>query len=134
MVSDANELFDAVCGDLADRTDWANRQMVFYQIRHDGLRRKRKPFPGAADLHFPLVDQVIEKLVPFYYNQIFATELLASFVAQPGTDQRAVSAAAQWFDFKIKERSNFEDEICPAINSMLQSGRGPLKATWDASK
>lgn len=127
------DIFDAVTQDLADRTDWANRQTVFYQLRHDGLRRRRKPFPGAADLHFPLVDQTIEKLKPFYYNQIFATELLASFVAKPGADKAAITAAAEWFDYKLKERSNFEDEILLAVDAMLQSGRGPLKIAWDAA-
>jgi hypothetical protein len=127
------DIFESVSHDLTDRANWANRQTVFYQLRHDGLRRRRKPFPGAADLHFPLVDQTIEKLKPFYYNQIFATELLASFVAKPGADKAAITAAAEWFDYKLKERSNFEDEILLAMDAMLQSGRGPLKIAWDAA-
>lgn len=130
----SKEIFSQICEDISSRADWANRQAIWYQMRHDGLRRRRKPFPGAADMHFPLVDMSIEKLVPFYYNQIFATERIASFVGKPDAPKEAISASEAWFDYKLKEKSNFEDEILLAINNMLQSGRGPLKIGWDPNE
>lgn len=127
----SKEIHKLILEDISDRTEWANRQAIWYQMRHDGLRRRRKPFPGAADMHFPLIDQSIEKLAPFYYNQIFAMERLAAFVGRPDAPKEIVSAAEAWFDYKVKEKSNFEDDVPIFINSMLQSGRGPLKIGWD---
>src|SRR3954454_1235964 len=77
---DLRALHGKICGDLRSRQAWLSRQSAWYQMRHDGLRRKSKPFPGAADLHYPLADSIIEKLKPFYFNQLFATETVAEFV------------------------------------------------------
>src|SRR4051812_7951090 len=74
-------LHGRVCGDLRARAAWLDRQGKWYQMRHEGVRRRNKPFPNAADLHFPLADSIIEKLKPFYFNQLFATETVAQFVA-----------------------------------------------------
>ena len=45
---------------ISDRGTWERRQATWYQMRHDGLRRKNKPWPNAADMHFPLGDMQIE--------------------------------------------------------------------------
>lgn len=128
----SKDICEKVLIDIKDREQWAERQAVFYQMRHDGIRRKSKPYPGATDLHFPLVDGTIEKLKPFYQNQMFATETVAAFVGKPDVDPQAMTDLAYWFDYKVKQKSNFEDEIILAIDYMLSSGRGPIKITWDA--
>jgi len=46
-------------------------------MRHEGLRRISPPYPGAADLHFPLIDALVERLKPFYYKQLFASDQFA---------------------------------------------------------
>ena len=51
---------------LSDRSKWEERQDIWYKMRNHGLRRTRMPFPKAADLHYPLIDTVIEKITPFY--------------------------------------------------------------------
>jgi hypothetical protein len=38
-------------------------------MRHDGIRRRNKPWPWAADLHYALADEKIDKLKPFYKQQ-----------------------------------------------------------------
>ena len=73
------ELHEAIRDDLADRNSWDTRQSMFYRMRHNGLRRKNKPWPGASDAHFPLSDTVIQRLAPFYFQQMFATDLIAQF-------------------------------------------------------
>lgn len=127
-------LYDSICDDVKSRNTWADRQAVWYEMRRDGLRRKSKPFPGAADLHFPLVDTVIEKFKPFYINQLFATERLADFISKNPQAGERVTGVAWWFDYKLKQQSNLESEIPFVIDSMLQNGRGIVKPQWDAEK
>lgn len=119
---------------LEDRNDWATRQSVFYEMRHGGLRRVAKPYPGAPDMHFPLIDASIDKHKPFFVQQIYATEQLAAFVSKKQQDAETTSATASWFDFKVKQESNFEREAISGIDALLQNGGCPMKVFWRASK
>lgn len=126
-----SDLLDLIYTDITNRKTWADRQAVWYQMRRDGLRRRNKPYPGAADLHFPLIDTIIEKLKPFYLNQLFATERLADFTSKDPQKADGVMSAAWWFDYKLKQKSNLEKQIALCIDYMLQNGRGILKVYWD---
>ncbi len=128
------ELLASIYKDITARASWADRQAVWYEMRRDGLRRRNKPFPGAADTHFPLIDSVIEKFKPFYINQLFATERLADFISKNPQAGDRMTDVAWWFDYKLKQHSNLEREIPFVIDSMLQNGRGICKAVWCADE
>ena len=122
---------------LSDRSRWEERQDIWYKMRNHGLRRTRMPFPKAADLHYPLIDTVIEKLTPFYLQQFSGAALLADFIATDGSGRDIASLseqAARFFDYELKQNTNFEDEEEPLIDSMLLSGRAVLKIRWDDAK
>ncbi|PAW75161.1 MAG: hypothetical protein B9S38_02425 [Verrucomicrobiia bacterium Tous-C4TDCM] len=119
---------------INDRKTWEDRQTTWYQMRHDGLRRRRVPFPGAADLHYPLADTLIEKQKPGYIDQIFATDTVATFTALKQDWQKFSTGAAQWFDYQLKQNSNFEREIVIGADRMMQSGKCVLKVFWDAEQ
>ncbi|MEN9631949.1 MAG: hypothetical protein RL077_353 [Verrucomicrobiota bacterium] len=121
------EILDAI----RDRKGWEDKQTLFYQMRHDGVRRKKKPWPGAADMHFPLADTLIEKIKPYYMQQVFAGETVAGFYAMKSENARFQTAAAQWFDYQIKQNSNFEEFLSVAIDGMCQGGRNPVRVRWD---
>jgi len=125
------ELHAAIIDDLADRNSWDTRQSMFYRMRHNGLRRKNKPWPGASDAHFPLSDTVIQRLAPFYFQQMFATDLIAQFTPIRDKTTAYANAAAQWFDYHLKQKSNIETEILATIDFMLMAGRGVIKTYWD---
>ena len=127
------ELIESIQADIDSRREWAKKQAVWYQVRRDGIRRRNKPWPGAADLHFPLVDTIVDKLKPFYVNQIFATERIADFVSENPQDNEDVVAASWWFDYKLKHESNIEDAIFIAADAMLVCGRVVVKAYWHES-
>jgi len=101
-------------------------------MRHNGLRRKSKPFPGASDLHYPLSDSTIEKIKPHYFQQLFAVDILATFVSRRPQQKDNTAAAAQWFDYQVKQKSNLETEILTTIDAMLMSGRACMKVMWDS--
>ena len=123
----ANDIFDA----LRDRTTWEMRQETWYKMRHTGLRRISPPYPGAADLHFPLIDALIERMKPFYYGQLFATDQFATFVSLKTQPADTTSEVASWFDYRLKQKSNFQRKILTTIDAMLMAGRAPIKVYWD---
>jgi hypothetical protein len=130
---DRDKLNAEVLQDLADRSVWDTRQRMFYEMRHHGLRRKNKPWPGASDIHFPLVDTTISELKPAYFQQLFATDLIAQFVPTSPQVAEFTTAAAQWFDHRVKQMTNLETEVLSAVDSMLMCGTGILKVLWDYS-
>jgi len=126
---------DEILAALSARSGWEKRQSTWYQMRHDGLRRRNKPWPNAADMHFPLADGIIEKLKPTFISQVYATDTVASFVALSSEWSGYQAGAAQWFDHQLKQASNFEEEIEIGIDTMLQTGKCPFKCYWNpASK
>jgi len=125
---------DDILAALNSRKAWELRQATWYQMRHDGLRRRNKPWPNAADMHFPLADGMIEKLKPTFVSQVYATDTVATFVALKSDWQAYQAGAAQWFDHQLKQESNFEEEIDIAIDTMLQAGKCPIKCYWDPEK
>jgi hypothetical protein len=126
------ELVDRVLRDLSTRERWDTRQAMLYEMRFRGLRRKTKPWPGASDVHWPLADSVIEKLKPFYVGQLYATDQLALFVADaPEASASEAVAVGRWFDYQLRQRTDFEGKMLSVIDWMLMSGRPALKVIWD---
>lgn len=127
MNTDHQEILEAIQA----RTTWESRQATWYKMRHDGLRRLNKPFPGAADMHFPLGDMLIEKLKPFYLSQLYTSDTIASFTSLKADSVAHQNAAAFWFDWQLKQDSNFEDQIAIAVDKMLNCATVPVKVYWD---
>jgi hypothetical protein len=125
-----NELYEQILDAIKDRSDWETRQSALYQIRHQGLRRRNKPYPGAPDMHFPLVDASIDKHKPFLVQQIYATETAASFIAKEPQYAEKQTDVAQWFDYKLKHESNFEREAISGFDGVSQNGGCPVKCFW----
>jgi len=123
--------FDRGCEAISARSTWEQKQRLYYQMRHDGLPRRTKPWPSAANLHFPLIDMNIRKAKPFWESQAVAADRLASFVSLQEQLADDTSAAANFFDFELKQHTNFETELIRAIDTMLLRGRGVLKVTVD---
>lgn len=119
---------------LGRRNVWEQRQRVWYEMVRDGLSRKNKPFPGAANLHLPIADNAVEKLKPYYVNSVFSRPVLASFTpmgAEPQTAS-ASAAAAECLDWKLRKESNYPKEFAYFSHLTLTCGRALMKCRWDA--
>jgi len=130
-MKEREELYRLLMEDVRARTSWEERQRLWYEMRHGGLRRKKK-LPWQADLHYPLADSLINKLKPFYFQQVYGNELAAAFI--PLNDQADEALARQmsiWFDHQIKQKSNFEQEVLTCIDHTLTQGVGYLKISWN---
>lgn len=130
----SRKLAKLVHGDLCARTGWESKQRVWYDMRHEGLRRKNKPFNGCADLHYPLGDGMIDKLKPFYWSQVFGNELIATFTSENPQDSEHTRGAAASFDYQLKEESEFFEEMMSGTDNMLMGGKAVVKAWWGAAQ
>ncbi len=123
-----------ILADLRSRSSWERRQVEFYKMRHNGLARQNKPFKTASDLHWPLIDTNIEKLKPLFFQQIVGMDVVATMVPMKGQYAGMTTAAEQWFDYKIREKTNLQDEALAWIDYALMAGRGVVKVTWNDVK
>lgn len=128
-----SERYDEILEAIKARATWETKQLNWYAVRHTGYKRAGKPYPGAPDMHFPLADSLIERLKAFYVQLIYAQETLASFICKKAGQVAALtSAVGSWFDYKLKQQSNFEREVMIAIDQFLQNGHQIVKARWDS--
>jgi hypothetical protein len=124
------ELYESAHSILTGRSVWENKQRLFYQMRHDGIRRQKKPFPGAADGHYPMVDMAIRKAKPFWMGQVTSGDKLAVFTSLKPNDLSSFSdSAADYFDFILTQKSQFLRKLRVAVDHMLLRGRGIIKVT-----
>jgi hypothetical protein len=95
------------------------------------LRRTNKPWPKAADLHWPLIDTAIEKLKPLFLQQALGMDVVASFVPMRQQLNAYTKVAEDWFNYKIRDKTNFTDEVLSWVDYTLMSGRGVMKCFWN---
>ena len=118
---------------VKQRNPWENRQTKWYELRHGSLRRKNKPFKEASDRNFPLIDTQIDKIKPMLFQQAVGMDVVASFVPMRQQLAAYTKVAEDWFNYKIREKTNFNDEVLSWIDYTLMSGRGVLKCFWNAA-
>lgn len=119
---------------LTQRNVWEQRQRIWYEMLHDGLPRRNKPFPNAANLHLPIAENVVQKLMPYYVNSVFSRNVLASFTALDTQLGDATSAAESYLDYRLRKQSNFAKAWCRGVFWMLGCGRALIKVRWDAKR
>jgi hypothetical protein len=119
---------------IGQRNVWETRQRLYYQMRHDGLRRINKPWETAADFHFPQIDMLITSLKPFWVSQIFGGERLTDFVSLREQLGDMTEAAADYFNFFLRFQTDLRYRIEQAVDTMLLRGRGVLKVVYDPFK
>lgn len=117
---------------LDDRQEWATRQNTNYRARNTGIGRLSKPYKNASDVHYPLGDTFIDKIKPGYVQQLYGADTIATFVCLKPQDDTLTQAVTGWYDYQVKQRSNFERMTYIAIDQKLEQGFTPVKVYWDA--
>jgi hypothetical protein len=116
---------------MMERLPWEQKQRVYSVMRHEGNPRRKKPFATAANLHYPVIDMAIRKQKPFWLGQIMSGNRLASFVSTKPQADALAESAADWFNYRVFQKSNFLRKMRSVVDTMLLRGRGVLKITTD---
>lgn len=102
-----------------------------YVMRNTGAKRTKKPYANAPDTHYPLIDSAIGELKPFFFGQLAAGKRVCDFVARKAEGAGYKAQLEEWFDYQVKERSEFSSRMLAAVDAMLLHGRGVMKVRWD---
>ena len=129
--SQRNGLHGQIEDAVDQRQPWELRQSRWYELRHHGLRRQNKPWLKASDMHWPLIDTQIEKLKPLFLQQALGMDVVASFVPMRQQLNAYTKVAEDWFNYKIREKTNFQEEILSWVDYTLMSGRAVIKCFWN---
>jgi hypothetical protein len=130
-MSDIHDLFSRAWDILQDRQIWEQKQRRFYVARHDGIRRRNKPFPTAADLHLALIDEKVNQKKAFTLAQVLGAPKLGTFISMKQQLAETTQSASDFFDFELKHRSNLLDVLDTVADTMWLRGRGIIKAYVD---
>lgn len=125
------ELFSKAQDVIESRKQWEDRQRTYYLMRREGIRRRNKPFPAAADLHFPLIDMNVRKAKPFWFAQATSTERLAAFTCLKDQEKATTTSAADFFDWEIKQNTDFFKALWRNVDIMCVHSRGVFKSIVD---
>lgn len=127
----SQDAFESGMDILNKRIRWEQKIRAYYEMRHDGLPRFNKPFPSAANGHYPLIDMTVRKLKPFWMGQVTSGEKLCSFTSMTSQPSVFADSMADYFDFQLRQKTTFLRKLRTAVDHMLIKGRGVLKATVD---
>lgn len=116
---------------LSDRQNWELRQRRYYIMRREGLRRRRLPFPNAADLHLRLIDQKVTQKAAFTQAMVFGRPQLSTFSSLKPQEAELTQAANQYHDWQINHRTNFIRVFQGMSDTMWLRGRGIIKCFID---
>ncbi len=125
------EIFKQIKSDIEERRIWEDRQATAYKLRFGQVKRRSKPFKNAADYTWPLVDMYLEKQKPAYVEQALGPEKIASFFSKNPQGDGFTNAVGEWFDYRVKHKSNFVKALYHVIDQHMQGGKGFMKTYWD---
>lgn len=126
------KLYDQINAALKDRGSWENKQTLLTTMRNTGVKRTSKPYANAPDLHYKLGDTLVNKIKPLYVQQLYGGETIASFVSLRTQDEEATSSANYWFDYQLKQKTNFEREMFVTADQIEERGAVVVKVRWNS--
>lgn len=140
-VEDMLEFIGRIDSEIRDivnrRSVWEERQVRWYKERYGIRGKKNFPFPGCSNMHIPVIDMQIKKLLPAYVNLLWGSSSVAEFRVLPnGGRDEALRKQATYnshiLNHLIKDRmdKSFEKTVM-WTDRMLMSGFCVIKVTYD---
>lgn len=109
------------------RSTWEGSMARWYRRRHGMKTRKGFPWPGASNLHFPLIDRTIKRLKAAFIGLIAYVFPIATIYASHAELGRKIEHFLDWL-WRI--RMDPMRAVMACVDSMLTYGKGVLKVTW----
>ena len=133
-----SKMIETVRDALGCRQEWEQKlaRAALQRYCKDRAKVNNVPWPRASNVRYPLSDMLIEQKKPFLFQLLFASEQIAVFKSVKPVNGAATGCGkvAAFFDFVIKERTRFEEEIQYAADSREQDGETIMKTYWDTEK
>ena len=121
---------------LQNRGDLEKKLTQFESQRFCTDRPAKATFPwsGASNYRHPLAATIIDKKKPYKYKVLMSGDQLANFKSLKKEFVEFSSGCAFYFDFHLKELTNWEREVQYVLDSGEQEGFSPIKIMYDRKK
>lgn len=118
---------------LKARVGWEEKlaRAQLQRFCQDRARVNNVPWPRASNVRYPLSDMVIDQKKPMLFRSLFTSEHIPAFKSLVPDLWKWTGGCAAYYDFILKERTNFEDEVQFSADGALQDGETVIKTTWD---
>lgn len=117
--------------DMQQRKTWSDKQVALHDMRRNGVQRAGIQ-PWQANLPYMHSDAAIENMKPVYVGHVWNGELLADFTTRDeAINTDAVILRSQWFDYELRNNSNFEKEILSEVDIMCEAGFAYLRPFYN---
>ena len=131
---DVNEkIYEKVSEALVDRQDYEKRLAKFEHQRFgkDRPRTNNDPWPNASNYRRKKSDEIIEQKKAFYSQIIHSSQYIANFKALIPQNLEFANLNEAYYDYIVKEKTEFERAMIYALDKGLQDGTSFVKITWD---
>lgn len=118
---------------LKARLDWEKKlaRCEAQRFCTDRPQVNNIPWPRASNVRYPLADMIIDQKKPFKYKVLFSGEHVAKFRALKRSHTEYALGCEGFYDFHIKERTNFERTMQYCLDSGEQEGESLVKIMYD---
>lgn len=130
------KFYELIDKSLLDRKDFEQKiaKFNFQRYGRDRAKVNNKPWPNASNYRRKKADEVIEQKKAFFSQLIHQSQFVANFKALIPINEQYAQLAEAYFDYIVKETTDFEREAIYCLDSGLESGFGYMQVLWDEEK
>lgn len=122
------ELNGFIATAINNRNQWEEKNEKLYKARRGVRKPKNYPWPGASNVHLPLIESQIREAKPAFVALEWMAHPVCTF---RGPDLNANRDAEVWFDWLYRVRIDGAFEACVScVDDMLNYGHGVRKIIW----
>jgi hypothetical protein len=125
--------------DTDERSEWLGLQETYWNLYAGKVGRPVKPWEGASDIHWPLIETKIESIVPRYIQSLFGADPIARVIPTEHSDVEESDDEEKYLTWALRNHiPNFYTEMNNWIRTTCIAGTGVLKIvqedTWRKSR
>jgi len=131
LEEDFNRLVQRIQRDDGARQRWIHERKELYKLTNGEDRRLKKPWPGASEIHIPLIKKQIRRWLPVVYNLIAQAQPVCHFFALDPRGAAVAPTVEEMFTWLIRiKMDDTLDELAYFLNDVAHTGCGYLAVNW----
>ena len=136
MSKSLKEQVEEIKDALSERVEWENElgRGEAQRKMTDRSKINNHPWPRSSNVKSGFTDTEIARFTPFLFKILYSSERVAYFRSMSQQNATFGGLVADWFDFKVKNYTDLEEEIQPCTDKLLQDGETVMKVMWNDSK
>lgn len=128
-----SKFFEIIDKSLTDRKEFELKiaRYNFQRFGRDRAKTNNRPWPNASNYRRKKSDEVIEQKKAFFSQLIHQSQFIANFKAMVPQNAQYAELAEVYFDYVIKELTDFEREMIYCLDAGCESGFAYCQVYWE---